>query len=173
MNGLKPKPVESRFWPKVRIGGPDQCWPWQASRQPKGYGQIRADSERGATLRAHRVSWELTNGAIPEGLCVLHRCDNPSCCNPNHLFLGTPADNTADMLAKGRAGCRPQPGEANPSAKLNIEKVNLILRLQRCGGFTHRTIARMFGVSGSAVDAIISGRTWVNVPGVVRTEVAP
>lgn len=92
-----------RFWSKVRKT--DTCWLWTASKQNKGYGQFMF---QGRPHPAHRVSWMLTHGAMPE-LCVLHRCDNPPCVNPDHLFLGTKADNNADMAAKGRHWAQNKP----------------------------------------------------------------
>lgn len=89
-----------RFWSKVQKGGPDQCWEWLASRKPSRYGQFTLPGNK--LVRAHRMAWVLTHGEIAGGLCVLHRCDNPPCCNPGHLFLGTLRDNARDMLAKGR-----------------------------------------------------------------------
>jgi hypothetical protein len=87
-----------RFWTKVQKS--DGCWQWTAYRDPMGYGRFRLNGE--ARL-AHRVSWEMHNGSIsPEDLCVLHKCDNPSCVNPDHLFLGDRIANVADMVAKGR-----------------------------------------------------------------------
>lgn len=92
--------TEERFWSKVdRSGGPDSCWPWLAGRMRAGYGNFWMD---GHEKLAHRVAWELTNGPIPIGLCVLHRCDNAPCQNPIHLWLGTKADNSRDMVSKGR-----------------------------------------------------------------------
>ncbi len=95
--------VEERnklFWDKVEII--NGCWLWMASRRsPKGYGQV---VRYGKPQSAHRVSWELANGPIPKGLCVLHKCDNPPCVNPSHLFLGTPKDNADDSIRKGRRG---------------------------------------------------------------------
>lgn len=94
-------PVEPRFWPKVdQTGGPDACWPWMACRNRHGYGKVGVG---GISVTAHRAVWELANGPIPAGLHVLHRCDNPPCVNPAHLFLGTNADNVEDKVRKGRS----------------------------------------------------------------------
>lgn len=93
--------MEERFWPKVAKRGPDECWEWTASRTPQGYGKIGRRKGESPAI-ASRVSWEMHNGPIPDGLHVLHRCDNPPCVNPAHLFLGTNADNQRDMRAKGR-----------------------------------------------------------------------
>lgn len=106
-----PRPVEGRFWPRLdQSGGPEACWPWTGSRTRTGYGKCSVD---GRHVAAHRLAWQLTNGPIPDGLHVLHRCDNPPCCNPGHLFLGTHTDNVRDMLAKGRgrATRAPRPSE--------------------------------------------------------------
>ena len=100
-HGPVPRPLAERFWPKVDVRGPDECWPWRAT-QWRGYGKIGIGGATGTDVRAHRVSWEIHNGPIPAGMLVCHRCDAPSCVNPAHLFLGTQRDNMADMLAKGR-----------------------------------------------------------------------
>lgn len=92
--------LTDRFWPKVDRRGPDECWEWTGSRQPTGYGRIKI-SDR--VHNTHRVVWALTNGPIPARLQVLHRCDNPPCCNPAHLYLGTIADNMHDRDRKGRS----------------------------------------------------------------------
>jgi hypothetical protein len=92
--------VTDRFWAKVQKG--DGCWEWSAGRLPVGYGRFRVSPEREAL--AHRYSYELNVGPVPDGLCVLHRCDNPSCVRPDHLFVGTHKDNTQDMFGKDRHG---------------------------------------------------------------------
>jgi hypothetical protein len=98
--GRKRRPFEDRFWEKVKKLGDDDCWEWQAARNAKGYGRLT--SGRGVHLKAHRVAFVLFGGVIPDNLFVLHTCDNPSCCNPGHLFVGTPKDNMVDKIKKGR-----------------------------------------------------------------------
>jgi hypothetical protein len=93
------RPAEDRFWAKVEKT--EGCWLWTGSRRPPGgYGQFRSANQQ--MVSTHRFSWELHNGLIPPGLCVCHRCDNPACVRPDHLFLGTMLDNNRDMMAKGR-----------------------------------------------------------------------
>ena len=89
--------VKERFWDKVEKSS--GCWMWLGSKGSHGYGQT---SNRGGYILAHRMSWELAYGTIPTGMCVLHKCDNRECVNPNHLFIGTKSDNTQDMMRKGR-----------------------------------------------------------------------
>lgn len=97
----KAKPSrEERFWSLIdRSGGIDACWIWTASLRTTGYGQFYYEE---TVQAAHRVAWKIVNGSIPDGLYVLHKCDNPVCCNPTHLFVGTPKDNVEDMMRKGR-----------------------------------------------------------------------
>ncbi len=131
-------------------GGEDSCWPWQATRSARGYGRVCVGL--GRMDWAHRVSWEQANGPIPAGGHVLHRCDNPSCVNPAHLFLGDQATNMADMTLKGRT-------KSHLSAK-DVELIRLL-----CGriGCTQAEVARRYGVARSTVSAITRRETWTHV----------
>ena len=133
------------------------CWEWLGSRG-HGYGWLGVGNRpRGA----HRVAWEVNYGAIPAGLFVLHRCDNRGCVRPDHLFLGTPADNTADMMAKGRNGVNPDPlrGMRHSKAKLTDAKVRTI----RASSDTHTALARRYGVTKQVISAVRKGTTWKHV----------
>ena len=123
---------------------PSGCLEWQGARNPKGYGQIGVIDPRG-TEYTHRVAWEEANGPIPDGKCVLHRCDNPPCCNAWHLWLGTQTDNLADMRAKGRQG------DPSKLTEGQIAAIRIDSRLQR-------VIAAEYGVSRGMVGHILCGR---------------
>jgi len=150
-------PLEARFWSKVNVSTVDDCWEWQASKKDTGYGQIYVD---GGPARAHRISWELTQGEIPEGLLVLHRCDNKICVNPNHLFIGTHSDNLVDSYNKGRNYPR---GEQKSGAKLKGAEVLEIRRLYATGKITQNKLARLFEVHEGAVSNIIYRHTWKHI----------
>lgn len=154
--GGRPRvPLADRFWARVAVRGADACWEWTATRDKDGYGKIRTGGGGSPTVRSHRVSWELRHGPIPDGLWVLHRCDNPPCVNPAHLFLGTPKDNVQDSVRKLRKAM----GERGPRAKLTREKV-LWARGAVCVGATIPALARLYGVSGNSLRFAVSGRTW-------------
>lgn len=114
-NGTFALEPADRFWSRVDVGAPNACWEWQGARDSFGYGQAREAT--------HRTAWALTHGPIPSGMCVCHRCDNPPCCNPDHLFLGTRADNNRDRHAKGRSA-NLERGERHPQAGLTAAKVS-------------------------------------------------
>lgn len=153
--------IEERFWSKVAIGTPGECWEWQRSRKGDGYGQFRV-SPGESPQRASRIAWALTYGEIPVGLWVLHRCDNPPCCNPHHLFLGTPADNHADMVAKGRA-CGPR-RESYPALVRGVRHLTdddiWYARHMNAGGMSCREIGRRLGVAHTTISRLINGTHW-------------
>lgn len=91
--------LDPDFWKNIDVQGPDDCWDWRRAKTAAGYGRVQF---QGKSTGTHRVAWELTYGAIPEGMVVCHRCDRPSCCNPAHLWLGTPSQNQFDSIQKGR-----------------------------------------------------------------------
>jgi len=153
--------LQRRFWAKVDVRGPDECWLWTGSTIRSGYGMVNV--KRKSKL-AHRVSWELQNGPIPDGggwhgTCVLHRCDVRNCVNPAHLFLGTHRDNMLDMGAKGR-GRQPR-GEATAGAKLTESDVLEIRRRYAGGGWTQTELGDEFGVTQANISLIVRAeRNW-------------
>jgi len=150
--------LAERFWSKVSKDGPvlrpdlGPCWTWAASKTPDGYGKLWGGGKSSNTRRAHRVAWELEHGADPGSLLVLHKCDGGAlgCVRPDHLFLGSVADNSADMVAKGRQ-CR---GERNPNARLSDADVAAI----RESTERPAALARRFGVQRTSIWAIRTGR---------------
>lgn len=183
---IRENPVAQRFWAKVDRRGPDDCWPWTANMGSDGYGKFWID---GTSKHASRVAWSLTFGVIPDSTpLVCHRCDNPRCCNPAHLFLGTARDNTRDMHEKGRAamgerhfshlhpellprgerhGSRTKPGalprgEAHHGAKLTTADV-LAMRAARAAGASPKALAAQYGVTPTTVVSICLRRTWQHV----------
>ena len=166
--------MTERFWSKDdQSGGPDACWNWTAFRDRDGYGRFQISKKVGRT--SHRVAWEMENGPIPGGLCVLHKCDNPACVNVSHLFLGTRLDNNKDRHRKGRNGPRARLfGDANPSrqhpenlprgtrhanAKINDD----IVREIRSSLSSSRSLAAKFGVGETQISRIRSHKRWTHV----------
>lgn len=153
----KPKrTIEERFWTKVAKRGPDECWLWTAGRDRHGYGHFDSHS-------AHRTAWSLTNGAIPPGLFVCHRCDNRPCCNPSHLFTGTAKDNNRDMMEKGRyrPGGLSRPGEKNPMARLTEIQALEIIKIG--ADMTSREVGKRYGITGVYVREIRCGKRWAHL----------
>lgn len=150
------------FWSKVDKSG--ACWNWLGALTDFGHGQVRVAYR---LHRAHRVSWEMEHGPIAEGLCVLHRCDNPRCVRPSHLFLGTKRDNTADMMSKGRGRYVSHSGEQNASSKLSAAQVREI-RIRyglprgrgRSGVVSQKALAIEFGVAQTLIGAIVRREVW-------------
>ena len=140
-----------RFWTKVDKSG--DCWVWTAARNELGYGNF-CNAERRTEL-AHRASWRLTYGPVPDEMNVLHRCDNPPCVRPDHLFLGTDADNVADMIAKGRQ--HRVDGERNGRAKLTDAQVAEIRAQYVPGKVRIVDLAEEYGVTFSHIWQIVAG----------------
>ncbi len=147
-----PSPSQ-RLWSRVDTsGGPDACWLWVADTA-RQYGKLMFNRKY---QPAHRVSWIMTNGPIPDGLFVCHHCDVPKCVNPAHLFLGTPADNQADMTKKGRGRL----GQRNGFSKLTERQV-LAMRLRYAeGGITQEALANDYGIDQTVVSRIILRKRW-------------
>jgi hypothetical protein len=149
-----------RFQAKYKIDPVSKCWNWTASKQSDGYGRFR---DGGKMRKAHRVSFELHCGPIPQGeghhgTCVLHKCDNRVCVNPEHLFLGTHDDNMADKVAKGRQ-VRHR-GTGHGRAKLSETDV---LAIREAEGMTKRKIAAQFGVSETVIGHVLSRKLWAHI----------
>lgn len=138
---MKAKPFDECYIPEPMSG----CWLWTSSLNAGGYGQ------KGRKV-AHRVSYEIHKGPIPVGMCVCHRCDQPSCVNPDHLFLGTRSDNMRDMSRKGRG--------VNPSAKMNMELAREIRKIRETTGMLYKDIGKMFGINRAAAGSIGRNASW-------------
>ncbi len=136
------------------------CWLWMGAVNGDGYGRVWVKTARNRTPRANRTAWSLYRGPIAAGLSVLHRCDNRLCVNPDHLFLGTQADNMRDMAKKGRS----TQGSRHPAAILCEGDINPI-RARLAAGQSAREIAADYGVSGAVIYAINARRRWNHVPG--------
>ena len=146
-----------RLWGRVAVGDKNECWPWTGRKLPDGYGRLTI---RNRKWLAHRLAWTLTFGDIPAGLDVCHKCDNPGCCNPDHLFLGTHLDNMRDKVAKGRASALM--GEDCPTAKLTNAAVIEIRRL-RAEGWTLIRLGERFNTHLSNISLICRGKAWPHV----------
>lgn len=161
------KPIEVRFWKKVKRDGPiaradlGPCWIWTASVDRKNYGRIGKCDGTTKWIAAHRLSYIIHHGPILDGLCVLHKCDNPPCVNPDHLFLGTIKDNSLDMYQKGRENVLR--GESQPRSKLNNVKV-VEIRALHARGITYAELGRRFSMSAGAMWSVCSRRVWRHVP---------
>lgn len=155
----KIEPLPKRILDRIEYDTNGGCWLWTGAMILKtGYGTI---GYGGRSHGAHRASYETFKGPIPTGLLVCHRCDNPACVNPDHLFLGTVRDNSQDMIAKGR---KPTfPGSSAPGAILHEKQIPIIRRLI-ADGLPNREIGNRFGVTPDVINAIKAGRSWRCVP---------
>lgn len=149
------------FWANVKRNSPDDCWEWQGCRNKGGYGvscgpNYRTLNRYGRVVLAHRLAVILTTGENPKGKFVCHKCDNPPCCNPRHLFVGTPLDNSRDAARKGRH----LRGEENPHAKLTRKDIEFI----RSSPLRNVDLSAIFLVENSHISAIRSRKKWKHVP---------
>jgi hypothetical protein len=152
------KPIIDRLLAKIKRKRGTGCWIWQGSLNPRGYGQMSAGRRGESPRLTHRVAWEFYCGEIPDDLCVLHKCDNRKCVNPDHLFLGTEKQNSEDMVRKNRESS----GERHPYAKLTVRLVRRARRLHAAGvPMTH--IAQMMDVSTGTIQHVVHRRTWKKV----------
>ena len=150
--------MESRFWSKVDKNNIKECWGWTASLNNKGYGQFYTGK---TMMTAHRTSWMLTNGNIPKGLNVLHKCDNPLCVNPEHLFLGTLSDNMQDCRDKGRLVMPNTKGCNHGRSRLTSSDVKEIRDLASV--MYQREISGIYGISRGAIGRIIRRELWTHI----------
>ena len=158
LKNARHKDVVERFWSRTKWV--DGCRIWLGACHEFGYGVVGIGK---LTLKTHRVAWWLARGPIPNGMHVLHHCDNPPCVNPEHLFLGTIRDNNLDAIKKGRLVFPPTyRGEANNGAKLTARQVRSI-RLRLSLGERRKALAAHFGVGISAINRIATGTHWKNV----------
>lgn len=150
---------ERRFWSKAAIGGKDDCWNWTGAKSKNGYGSFSVDR---AKHSAHRVACIISVGkSLPKKMVVRHKCDNRLCVNPDHLLVGSYADNSMDMVVRGRSRLCASSGhgESNHAAKLTSEDV-LAIRLMLGHGKTNKAIAEIFGVTHQAISCIKLGKSW-------------
>lgn len=140
---------------KDRVTG---CWIWTKGKNLDGYGRIRVNNVK---TGAHRLSYEIHKGTIPKGVCVLHSCDTPACCNPLHLTLGSHFDNIQDMMKKGRKGDKR--GSQNGKAKINESSVLEIIERSRHGE-NRSKLSIAYGLSKCQISAIVTGRAWKHIP---------
>lgn len=159
---------DARFWAKIVKNGKrtkydskiGRCWDWIGAKSPLGQPKIGIGGRRGKIIIGSRASWLINRGPIEHGKDVLHKCDNPSCCNPDHLFIGTHTDNMRDMIVKGRA--RHPFGEDHCKAKLTWKKVHIIRKIWKSVRPRQQSLADKFGVSKGTIGAIVVNRTWIN-----------
>jgi len=150
---MKKELITRRMFKHTEFPDKDKCWNWKCFLNLDGYGNVRFKDK---TIKVHRMAYFLFKGDIPDHLEVCHSCDNPACVNPNHLWLGTHADNVSDCAKKGRIVA--PSGEKHYRAKLTWQKVNEIRNLAKT--ISRYKLAKQFGVHYSTLDSVVNGETW-------------
>lgn len=149
--------TEAEFWAKVAVAGPNECWPYLGNITPNGYGRLRYHNRK---MSAHKLAFELKKGPVTEGLFVCHSCDNKPCCNPMHLYAGTPKQNSQDAKARGRLCKAVRSGSHNGNCKLGADNVKYIRDTYRPVYGEVVRLAKRFGVTDGTIRAILKGRAW-------------
>lgn len=147
-------PLIERFWKKIKKE--ESCWIWTAAKLPRGYGFIGKGGRGNGYIYAHRLSYILHKGDIPKGMFILHSCDNPSCVNPDHLFLGTQMDNMKDMRTKDRG----TQGDSHPNAIITKQIASSIREEYKKGGTSLSILGRKYGICFQHVHDIIKNKIW-------------
>lgn len=159
---------QARFWERIDRSTPGGCWPWNRGKFPQGYGAISVD---GKLRYAHRVSYELINGPIPDGLFVCHKCDNPPCVNPEHLYLGDVKRNSGDAAKRGRY----RVAENAPNARYTNADILKIRELYATGRYSYMDLCKLFGIPSRArVSEIVLGKNWKSLlPATIESPLLP
>lgn len=151
---MKKYTLEERYWQKVSVGSPSECWPWTGACNPKGYGHIVHNRKH---VYAHRLAYEFANGPLPKGFKACHSCDFPGCQNPAHIFAGTHQDNMDDMVRKGRR--IPAPGGAPTVTEDQVREIRKLCS----GGMSYTAVAKIYPISRSQVSNIANFRCWLEI----------
>jgi len=146
----------AKFWSQIKVGGVDDCWPWTGTTDNVDYGAFYLKGN--GQYKSHRVAYALSRGYIPRHRLVLHTCDNPSCCNPCHVYAGTFSDNMLDKISRKRSWCTK--GEGNPQSKLTNKDVLEIRRLYDEGNVSMKKLGKQFSVTTANINNVVQGKSW-------------
>lgn len=152
--------IYKTLWEFIDVREPDLCWEWKRSKTKAGYGHFRKDKQ---IFYTHRIVYQEVYGIIPKGMQVCHKCDNPSCCNPAHLFLGTSKDNINDAINKGRRSYSPKRHVPKRWHKLSLATVNRIRKMYKDYDITQKELSALFGRSQGNISKILSSKTTISI----------